>query len=134
MCIVSDDDAYRPQFMERMAGYLDAHEPVQAVCCSMDLFSVTDAGRDYRYSILTPETRYAGGFDCQVDGMQVMYRASLLGKIPGPWMDEDPDLRSCCHADGLWLERVAAAAGEVHAIPEVLCDHQFTPLSTYSPS
>jgi len=134
MCIVSDDDAYRPGFVEKMAGYLDAHEPVQAVWCGMDIHRVRDGSREYAYSIPATDTRGAGGFDCRVDGMQVMYRTSLLDRIASPYLDENPALETCRHADGLWLERVAAAAGEVHHVPEVLCDHQMTPLSTYSPS
>ena len=134
MCIVSDDDLYRPGFMELMAGYLDGHTDALAVFCSMDLYKVTGDGRSYAGSIMAGSPRGAGGFDCQVDGQQMMYRTSLLETIGAPWMNENPDLGSCGHADGLWLERVAAAAGEVHAVPEVLCEHQFTPLSTYSPS
>lgn len=132
MCIVSDDDLYRPDFIARMAGHLDEHEPVQAVWCGMDCFRVRDGHREYTGTIPATGPRTVGGFDCLVDGMQVMYRASLLEKIAAPWLDENPALDSCRHADGLWLERVAAAAGTVDAIAEVLCEHQFTPLSTYT--
>jgi hypothetical protein len=74
-----------------------------------------------------------GQFDCQVDGAMIMFRRELLDKLPaGQWLPEDPG--GCGHSDGVFMERLAAAAGIIPGIDEVLCEHRNTPWSTYSPS
>jgi hypothetical protein len=79
-------------------------------------------------------TRTAGQFDCQVDGIQIMFRTSLLDIIGDPWMEERPD--SCNHVDGLFMERAAAAGGPVPSLPDnsVLCINRRTYLSVTRPA
>lgn len=134
MCILSDDDIYKPRFMEAMAGFLDTHPESLAVWCSMDIYRFFGGERVRESGIHAQGAKTAGEFDCQVDGIQVMYRAEVLSKWEDPWLREDPSLDVCRHADGIWLERVAAVAGHVPGLSEVLCEHQRTPLSTYAPS
>ena len=84
--------------------------------------------------ISTTTSRGPGGFDCLVDGGQVMWRREMLDVIGDPWLPEDPDHSSCCHSDGLFLEKLALAAGSVDALGVVLCENRKTPLSAYAPT
>ena len=77
--------------------------------------------------------KHGASFDCQVDGAQVMFRREVLDIMGDPWLDENPDVSSCRHSDGLFLNRLGEIAGTVPAVGEVLCEHRFTPLSTYTP-
>jgi hypothetical protein len=74
--------------------------------------------------------------DCQVDGAQVMFRREMLDRIGDPWLPEDPDDGSCRHSDGIFLERLAQAAGVIHPVGTgaPLVTHRYTPFSRYSPS
>lgn len=129
-----DDDQYHPNFVERMAGYLDEHPEALAVLCSQDRISLAPDGTETLVGrIVTPGPRWAGQFDCQIDGAQIMFRREVLDKIGDPWLPEDPG-DSCRHSDGIFLEKLAQVAGNVPAIPEVLLRHRFTPISTYTPS
>lgn len=133
VCHFYDDDEYHPQFMEKMAGYLDEHLERGAVWCSQDRVSIsregarTEGGRIPSFDDLS-----AGRIDCQVDGGQVMYRREVLDTLGDPWMPEASS--TCRHSDGVFLERVAQVTGPIGAIPDVLMTHRFTPISTYSPS
>lgn len=129
-----DDDQYGPHFVERMAGYLDAHPEASAVWCSQDRVRLDPDGTETLVGrIGATGPRGPGQFDCQVDGAQIMFRRTALDAIGDPWLPEDPG-DSCRHSDGIFLERLAAAVGTVPALPEVLLRHRFTPISTYTPS
>lgn len=129
-----DDDQYHPDFVEKMAGYLDEHPEALAVLCSQDRVRLDADGTETLVGrIVTPGPRWAGQFDCQIDGAQIMFRREVLDKIGDPWLPEDPG-DSCRHSDGIFLEKLAQVAGNVPAIPEVLLRHRFTPISTYTPS
>nr|MDT0658033.1 glycosyltransferase family A protein [Micromonospora sp. DSM 115978] len=129
-----DDDQYYPTFVERMAGFLDEHPDAGAVMCAQDRVRLDADGTETLVGIIPAHSaRWAGQMDCQVDGAQVMFRRSMLDVIGDSWLPEDPG-DSCRHSDGIFLEKLAAAAGLVHAIPETLLRHRFTPLSTYTPS
>jgi GT2 family glycosyltransferase len=134
LCTFYDDDLYRPPFMEVMAGYLDGHPDDAAVCCAQARMVLQrDGGTRAVGEIRSPLPRRMGQFDCQVDGAMIMFRRELLDKLPaGQWLPEDPG--GCGHSDGVFMERLAAAAGIIPGIDEVLCEHRNTPWSTYSPS
>lgn len=133
MCTFYDDDLYRPEFMEQMAGYLDAHPEARAVWCSEDRVSVGSDGTSVLEARIPADGPRAGGWDCQVDGAQVMWRREVLDDIGDPWLPEDPG-DTCRHSDGIFLERLGAACGTVPNLFPVLVEHRFTPWSTYSPS
>jgi len=137
MCTFYDDDLYDPQFMEQMAGYLDDHPETGAVWCSENRVSLYLNGTSaHSYMIPASVPKSGPVFDCQVDGAQVMWRTSLLEKIGDPWLPEDPDVSSCCHSDGIFLNKLGEAAGTVEnvAVADPLVTHRNTPWSTYSPS
>ena len=133
MACAYDDDRLLPNFMERMAGYLDTYPQAGAVWCSQFLAVVDAAGTEEIVAARpATEAKYGASFDCQVDGGQVMWRTSLLDRIGDPWLPEDPG--SCYHSDGVFLDKLGAACGIVPNIPEFLCVNRKTPLSAYSPS
>lgn len=133
-CTFYDDDAYRPKFMERMADYLDANPDCLAVTCSQSRVRVAHDGTRTEVGRIPGIPRGPGQFDNQVDGAQIMFRREVLSKLEPPWLNEDPVDHSCRHSDGQFLERVAAVAGAVPGIDEILLEHHFTPYSTYTPS
>ncbi len=133
VCTFYDDDLYYPEFVERMAGFLDEHPEEQAVLCAQDRLSLLRDGSTTSNGRIAPAGRLGPGqFDCRVDGAQVMFRRELLDAMGDPWMDEST--ATCGHSDGLFLERLASLAGSIPAIPDVLLAHRNTPYSTYSPS
>ena len=128
VCTFYDDDLYAPEFIEQMAGYLDAHPDALAVTCSESrrTYSGEERGSIGGYE------RGPGEFDCRVDGAQIMFRREVLDRIGDPWLPEDT--ASCSHSDGLFLEKLANVCGRVPGIDATLVTHRFTPLSTYSPA
>lgn len=135
VCTFYDDDRYHPEYMARMAGFLDDHPGYQAVWCSQDRVSVAADGTETPAGgIPASEPKYGPTFDCQVDGTQVMFRREVLDAIGDPWLPEDAAVESCRHSDGIFLNKLGAAVGTVPNIPEVLVTHRYTPLSTYTPS
>lgn len=125
-----DDDLYYPSFVEKMAGYLDEHPEAAAVWCSQDRLRLAADGTISKLGEIRADAPKSGGWDCAVDGGQVMFRRSVLDFIGDPWMSEEPS--SCSHSDGLFLERLGEVAGIVPNIPETLLAHRFTPWSTYT--
>lgn len=135
VCTFYDDDLYRPEFMESMAGFLDADPGVNAVWCSQQRTVLASSGAVSPPGyIMAAAAKGPGQMDCQVDGAQVMFRREMLDALGDPWLDENPEDAACRHSDGVFLERLARVCGVIPAIPGVLCEHRFTPWSTYTPS
>ena len=133
VCTFYDDDLYRPRFMEVMAGYLDEHPEAAAVCCSQARTVLRrDSSSEPAGEIRSPLPRRPGQMDCQVDGAMVMFRRGCLDEMGPPWIPEEP--ASCGHSDGLFLEKLARVAGIIPGVDEILCEHRYTPYSTYTPS
>lgn len=131
VCTFYDDDVYHPQYMEKMAGYLDEHQDVRAVWCSQERVRLRDGVTIG--AIHATEVKHGAQFDGVVDGTQVMFHRDLLAELGDPWLTEDPTDAVCRHSDGIFLNRIGIAAGDVPNIPEVLVWHRFTPISAYSP-
>lgn len=131
-----DEDLYLPGFTAAMAGYLDANPDAPAVWCSQEQQREIGSG-SFMTELFRPAniTKVQGQLDCQVDGIQVMIRTSLLDLIGDPWMEEDPAPGSCGHVDGIFLERVAAVGGPIPFLPDrsVLCINRRTRLSVSRP-
>jgi hypothetical protein len=132
VCTFYDDDRYMPGFMQKMAGFLDAHPESLAVCCSQQRTVLRDGVSHVYGHVLSGAVRRPGDFDCKVDGAQVMFRREILDRMGSPWLDENPG--ECHHSDGVFMERLAVIAGEVPGIADILCEHRHTPYSTYTPS
>lgn len=135
VCTFYDDDRYELNFVERMAGFLDSHPEHRAVWCSQhrSRLLADDVTEVKVGEIIASGPKPPGHFDQLVDGTQVMFRREILDEIGDPWLPESPVDTDCRHSDGVFLERVAARAGVVPNIPEVLVTHRFTRHSTYSP-
>lgn len=134
VCTFYDDDVYEPQFVEKMAGYLDDHPDEMAVWCSQGRRRLLvsgeeqDAGGIPANRVLTP-----GTLDTRVDGGQVMFRREVLDELGDRWMTEEPG--QCWHSDGIFLEKlVVLCGGSINPIPDLLMTHRYTPFSTYTRS
>lgn len=133
-CVFTDDDLYKPNYVERMAGYLDEHPQHDAVWCSQDRVRVGDDGVTRPDGMLIRADHFKVGaeFDQKVDFLQLMFRTSLLGRMSDPWLDNSPADAECRHSDGRFMDRIGQLAGSVPCIDEVLVTHRYTPLSTYN--
>ncbi|MCC6311356.1 MAG: glycosyltransferase family 2 protein [Trueperaceae bacterium] len=133
VCHFYDDDEYEPEFIEKMAGFLDDHPDANAVWCTQDRLRILQSGESQLSGQIVADRELTpGSIDCRVDGGQIMYRRHLLDAMGDPWMDEDA--KSCHHSDGIFLERLATLAGPIPPLNEKLYTHRFTPISTYSPT
>ena len=133
VAVFTDDDLYQPTFIEKMAGYLDAHG-VGAVYCAQDQIRYVNEHEPWApvRTLDADKPRIAGQFDGQVDMTQVMFRRSVIEWLPQPVFNEDPPDAVCRHADGVFLEKLVGIAGVVPNIPDVLVTHRYTPDSTYN--
>lgn len=129
----TDDDIFKPTYMEQMAGFLDNNPDAPAVYCAQDRITLHEDGtQSERGGLPADEPRTK--FDQYVDLLQVMVRASVMGAIresTGEWLPEEPDDSVCRHADGIFLDKIGELAS-VPNIAEALVIHRFTPLSTYN--
>lgn len=133
MCIFTDDDLYHPQYIEKMAGFLDAEPDRRAVYCAQDrVFVAEDGTRTPERVISADVPRHGAAFDNHIDMLQMMFHTSLLAEIGDPWFDENPEDGICRHSDGLFMNRIGEIIVEVPNVPDILVTHQFTPLSTYN--
>ncbi len=134
VCVFVDDDLYHPQFIEKMAGFLDEHPEHRAVYCSQDRIEIRMDGSTIpsgpTIMALGPRT----AFDNNVDFLQFMWHRSVLDELEYPWLAEDAADESCRHSDGTFMDRVAAHVGPVPNVEDILVTHRYTPVSTYSPS
>jgi GT2 family glycosyltransferase len=136
-CTFYDDDIYYPEFIEKMAGYLDEHPEADAVRCSE---ARTEIHRNQTTNPTPPliANDFISGqnFDCVVDGMQTMIRTSVLAKVKEKYGDIllPETLNTCSHSDGIFLNRVGEVIDKMHFITDTLCEHRATPLSTYTPT
>jgi hypothetical protein len=136
MCTFYDDDMYELTFFEKMVGYLDDNPTCQAVYCAENIYAVNADGSFRQTGGLAADAPRsgAGNFDCRMDGASIMWHTSVLDRMAEPWLPEDPDYNTCSHSDGIFLEKLGAAVGTVHNIPEPLVKNRATPWSTFTPS
>lgn len=133
MCTFYDDDRYDPEFVAKMAGYLDDHPDARAVWCSENRARLDAAGEETLIGAIPAAGPLSGPVcDNHVDGAQVMWRRDVLDDIGDPWLPEDPTVSVCRHSDGIFLDKLASAC-TIYPVPEVLVTHRFTPISTYTP-
>lgn len=134
-CTFYDDDYYHPEFIEKMAGYLDEHPDCDAVRCSQRReFIKADGTLEETPPLMATDFISGENFDCVVDGGQVMMRTSVLDKIGDPWLPEDPDWNVCSHSDGIFFNKLGKVIDKMHYIEEILMTNRKTPESTYSPT
>lgn len=128
---LSDDDLLEPSCVRRCVEFLEA-DPLRAVCWFSMLITVggtPTSGIRAAYPVglgtATPSV------DCRVDGGQVAHRKDCLDVLgPPPWFPETPEPGTARHADGVFLDRLAAEF-TFWDIPDGLLTHRCTPLSTW---
>lgn len=129
--------------MGKMSEYLDEHPEMGAVRCTQKRTEIHPDGRQVSTPPLTADKVLTAddGFDCMVDGMQVMMRTSVLHEMRLPssesefgWIPENPDWDSCSHSDGIFFERAKPYFKQMGFIEQALCEHRATPESTYTPT
>jgi hypothetical protein len=146
VCTFYDDDLYYPTFFEKMAGWLDNHPTSGAVRCSEQWTKIDEQGLTMPVQVLHADRAMSvqDHFDNVVDGMQVMFRMSAIMAIidiqranpstyPDPYEVIPQAVDTCRHSDGLFFEKLKHVIGEMGAIDEILCEHRFTPFSTFTP-
>lgn len=132
-CTFYDDDIYYPQFVEKMAGFLDAHPESHGVMCSENRTMLNrDNTRTSTPALMVNASKSGQSFDCAVDGMQIMMRKTVLDKIEKPWINED--VLNCSHSDGVFLNKVGAVVDKIDFIPDILAEHRNTIYSTFTPT
>lgn len=133
ICTFYDDDLYYPTFFEKMAGFLEENRGYDAVRCSETWVKYEKGSKTpLRELVADRDLTSADQFDCVVDGMQVMWRKEVLDRMEKPLMTTRPD--ECRHSDGLFFEKMKHHISKMGHIPEALCEHRFTPHSTFTPS
>jgi glycosyltransferase involved in cell wall biosynthesis len=134
-CTFYDDDYYHSDFIEKMAGYLDANPKCDAVRCSQRReFVNADGSKGETPPLMATDFISGENFDCVVDGGQVMMRTSVLEKIRDPWLPEEPDWNVCSHSDGIFLNKLGRVIDKMHYIEDILMTNCKTTESTYSPT
>ncbi len=133
VCTFYDDDLYYPTFFEKMAGFLDENPISDIVRCS-EQWTVIEKGESRDINVLRADKVLLNTdqFDCVVDGMQVMFRKEVLDRMEKPLMDIR--VEECRHSDGLFFEKMKTVIKRMDYIDEILCRHQFTPHSVFTPS
>lgn len=128
-----DDDIYYPEFIEKMAGYLDAHPEADAVRCSEERAEILPDGQYRKTGALMAREDITGeNYDCRVDGMQVMLKMAVFDRIEYPYLPEEAD--QCSHSDGVFLNKVGRVIDRMHFVEDILCEHRATPVSTFTPT
>jgi len=132
---LSDDDLVIPQTLQRCVEHLE-DDPARWVCWfSMWISERTPAGGFHRVggiaaSQLAGRDTLMPSVDCRIDGGQVMHRTACLDEIPHPWFPETPAPDDARHADGVFLEKLAAR-WQLWPLPDFMLTHRRTPLSTW---
>jgi glycosyltransferase involved in cell wall biosynthesis len=131
-----DDDILYPDYIEKMAGYLENNLDANWVACSEKRTVLNSDGSKTSTPPLVVDRIILAeeNLDCRLDGMQVMYKTSLLKKVPEPLMNENPNISSCSHSDGIFLNKLRPYYRDLHFISDILCEHRNTELSTYTPA
>ncbi len=133
VCTFYDDDLYYPIFFEKMAGFLDENLTSDIVRCS-EQWTILEKGQMRDINVLSANKILLNTdeMDCVVDGMQVMYKKTVLDHMEKPIMDTR--VEECRHSDGLFFNKMRSVIKQMDYIDEVLCQHRFTPNSVFTPS
>jgi hypothetical protein len=130
VAFMTDDDLYKPTYIEKMIGYLDDYEDVWAVYCGQDRVWLQDDGATVEAgpTLYADRVRNEGEIVGQVDLLQMVVRTFVLQQLP---FDERPEDALCRIADGRWMDSVARTFGPVPNIPDILVTHRYSSAQTY---
>lgn len=122
---LSDDDIFAKDCFEKVVNFL---ETSQADACYFTMQGVDEAGRDHGQIVADSIKPQGSNLDCQLDGGQVVFRASLLEKLIQPFFVTN--YSDAAHCDGLFLNKLSSVT-EILPINEVLLTHRRTRQSTW---
>lgn len=138
---LSDDDLLLPHYVERLAGYLEAHEEVG--CCyggsEVVLEDVEGNRTGWGWLPSSPMDLFRQGWPtfhkqyqpaCVIDGGQIMVRRSVLDLIEQPWMDESPEPWQARLTDGHVMNKIANQVG-IYPVPVQVMVNRITPESAH---
>ena len=109
---VSDDDMLDPGCVSTCVAFME-EDPGRRRVCYFGLVSYNvDAAGGQAVCNTIPADRLRGlgsdqPVDCAIDGGQIAHRKDCLDAIGFPWFPENPDGNTACHADGLFMKRLA---------------------------
>lgn len=143
VCWLSDDDLLLPNYVEDLAGYLDAHP--QIACCygGSQVVVLDDEGNTTDAEFLPH-----GGYKifsklwspgCKIDGGQFMIRRSALDVLEWPWVPEvmsrDPAVPAIAlpsrYSDAKFMNKIAYAVSIFPVEKQVMINRR-TPLSAHT--
>ena len=128
---LSDDDLLEPGCVRRCCEFLEADLARQVCYFSLRVDSVP--GGPERW--IRADAPLGAGtdcpvVDCRIDGGQIAHRRDCLDRVGRPWFPETPVTDQARHADGLFMQKLAACY-TFWPLPEHLATHRRTPLSTW---
>jgi glycosyltransferase involved in cell wall biosynthesis len=126
---LSDDDLLEPDCLRKCVAFMGDGVDV----CWFSQAQRNEHGNPAGYIGATHPAgagTFHPGVDCRIDGGQVVHRRSCLDVIGHPYFDENPDPSVACHADGLFLQRLADVF-TFHPLNETLGVKRCLPSSTW---
>jgi len=139
LCWLSDDDLLLPNFIEDLAGYLDAHP--QAGCCygGAEVVLMGADGATSHHQRLPPPELPEGTWPVydfawvpfrRIGSGQFMVRRSVLDLIAYPYVPEDSEPAIAGECDG-WLLSKIAMVTDIPPIRSEVMISRITPLSAH---
>jgi spore maturation protein CgeD len=131
---LSDDDLLDSTCIRTCTEFLEAH-PARRVCYFSHRHEVCGPGGASPAGEIAATVPLGGGteqpvVDCRIDGGQIAHRKDCLDYIDQPWFPETPEPGLACHADGRFMQKLAAHF-TFHPVPETLGTKRRTPLSAW---
>jgi hypothetical protein len=137
ICWLSDDDLLLPNYLEDLAGFLDANREIGCCYGGSEVIFLEEDGSTSHYKNL-PELGWPTYNKwiqpaCQIDGGMIMLRRSVLDLIETPWMNElaDPELARI--TDGHLMNKIANKVG-IYPVKKQVMINRITPVSAHCQS
>ena len=143
VCWLSDDDLLLPNYVEDLAGHLDAHQEVDCCYGGSRVENWDEAGKiaDAQFLPMEGYVVFSGAWEpsCRIDGGQFMMRRSALEAIPRPWVPEgitiDPNAHPITmqerYSDAIFMNKVAWIFG-IYPIGKQVMINRSTELSGHA--
>jgi hypothetical protein len=132
---LSDDDVWYPNYLEVLAGYLDAH-PGSIAAYAPAKHVLHRPGKPDKLLGIYPYGGSRPVWDSKhlpcggMDGGQVLFRTSVLRLMGKPWAPED--IPHAHASDGLFLNKLAKLGAIELASDEIIMDKRTTELSAFT--
>jgi spore maturation protein CgeD len=131
---LSDDDLLDVRCLRLCTEFLEADEARRV--CFFGLMHTSQRPSGWETTGGIPAIDPMGAYtnlpvvDSRIDGGQIAHRADCLEQIEPPWFPEQAERGIACHADGLFMQKLAREF-TFHPVNEFLMWHRRTPLSTW---